>query len=161
MAFAIAATPTYADEECADKLVLRLVVDKYMLRLNDKKPICVTAPGKFRIKIKQPADASVNVPAGTARVHEKEGSGLQIRGDNSDVANKIKVTVTGTAETADEFDFLIEVDNVGILDPRIKIIDPDTNLLHNNLALDEAFNDLDADLELFIEWRDDQRKSEE
>lgn len=157
LAVSVTAAPTYADDHCAKKAKLELEVDKYLLKLTEKKkPICVTAPGSFKIKIVQPSDPSVNVPAGAARVHEKEGSALEIRGDNANVVNKIKVTVTGTADVGDEFDFLIEVDGVGILDPRIKIIDNDSLLQNNFNETADFFDTIEFDAETYLRMQDDQ-----
>lgn len=49
---------------CPNLLSLKLTVDQYHLDLNDKKPICVTSPGTFKIVIHQPGNSTVTVGAG-------------------------------------------------------------------------------------------------
>ncbi len=145
---------TASAQDCADVAALRLIVDKYHLRLNDKRPICITVPGKFKIKIKQPAGASVTVNAGDVTVTEKTGSALDIEGDNAAVANKVRVEVDGPALVEEEFDFWIKVEGVGELDPRVRVIDNDSLNQVKKKLIDDLFDTLVTTPEEYMEFRE-------
>lgn len=129
-----------AGHHCANLPAMKLTIDVYHLDLNDKTPICVMVPGEFKIKIHNPAGF---VNEGDVTVRQKDDSEdppVLIYGTNVAPANKITVKVEGNADYGDEIDFWIKVEGVGILDPRIRIVDPSemNALLYN--AVDETMD---------------------
>jgi len=112
---------------CKGAGVLKLKVDKYHLVLVEKKPICITVPGQFKIKIKPLSGSTVDILVGEATVEEKSASSpVTIRGTNDPAANKIIVKVELKSgkyvDPDDEFDFWIKVDGIGLLDPRVRVV---------------------------------------
>jgi len=126
---------------------LKLTVDQYELKLSDKVPICVTSPGTFKIAIHQPGNATVTIGAGDVTVKAKEETGLKIEGNNNAPINKITVTVEGDAEPGDIFEFWIEVKNVGILDPKVRVIPSMEMLSLKSTAFYDVLDTLDLTLE--------------
>lgn len=133
--------------ECPPPHDLKLTVDEYYLNLNDKRPICVTVPGTFKIAIKQPGNSTVPIEKGDATVRQKEGSNLTIEGDNSDSADKIAITVSGDPDGQEVFEFWIKIKKVGQLDPKVRVI-PSSQLL---ILKSEAFYDTLDTLDLTLE----------
>lgn len=127
--------------DCAQLTNLKLTVDEYQLSLNDKKPICVTTPGTFKIVIHQPGNSTVTIGAGDVTVSAKANTGLTINGSNDAPVNKITVTVDGDADINDEFGFWINVDGVGNLDPKVRVVGSSTML---NLKSQELYDTLDT-----------------
>jgi len=133
--------------DCPPLNNLKLTVDEYHLSLNDKRPICVTLPGTFKITIHQPGNATVAIGAGDVTVRAKESTGLTIDGSNDAPINKVTVNVDGDADADDIFAFWIEVEGVGTLDPRVRVI-PSSQLLS---LKSEAFYDTLDTLDLTLE----------
>ena len=132
-ALALSIATAHAQPDCAEMVQLKLTVDKYHLELNDKRPICMTVPGMFKIKIKNVPNSSVTVGDGDVTVVQKddpaEASVLinGINGANGSPVNKVDVEIKLAPDKnvsyGDEFEFLIHVEGVGTLDPRIKVVD--------------------------------------
>jgi hypothetical protein len=108
---------------CPPAANLILTIDQYHLSLSDKQPICVSLPGTISIKIHQPGNSSVSIGAGDVTAAAKESTGLMIEGNNNAPINKLKINVSGTAQVGDEFAFLIDVKGVGVLDPKVRVVD--------------------------------------
>jgi len=134
-------------EPCAGLNSLKLTVDEYHLSLNDKRPICITLPGTFKIVIHQPGNSSVTVGAGDATVSAKESTGLTIEGNNNAPVNKITVMVSGQADPGDEFAFWIDVKGVGKLDPKVRVVGSPEMLRLKSEAFYDALDTLDLTLE--------------
>jgi hypothetical protein len=123
----------------------KLWIDKYRLELKEQQPICVTMPGEFEIRIHQPGNSSVAIDIGDVTVHEKAEGGPTIRGVNDPTVNKVVVSVGGDPneyDPGDDFDFYIEVKGVGILDPRVRIVDTDTLAARKYRAIEELLDEL-------------------
>lgn len=133
--------------ECPPPNELQLTVGQYQLNLNEKKPICVTVPGTFKIKIINPPNSDVNIGVGEVTVEAKSSAGLSIEGSNDAPVNKVTVEVEGTAEKGDEFSFLIRVEGVGVLDPKVRVVDNDTMMLLTSEAFYDALDTLGLSLE--------------
>jgi hypothetical protein len=106
---------------------MRLNVDKYRLVLNDKRPICVTVPGEFRIRIHTPPGSDVTVGKGDVTARGKHDGdeippSATMKGDNSVNSKFLVVQVNGMAEIDQEFDLWIHVAGVGTLDPTVRVI---------------------------------------
>jgi hypothetical protein len=136
-----AASTNAQTSECAKQTDLKLTVDENQLSLNDKKPICITVPGTFKIVIHQPGNATVTIGAGDVTVSAKASTGLTISGNNNAPVNKITVTVDGEADIDDEFGFWINVDGVGKLDPKVRVVGSSTML---NLQAQDFYDTLDT-----------------
>jgi hypothetical protein len=134
-------TNAHANHHCANLPGLKLTVKEYHLDLNDNRPICVTIPGEFSITIHNPPGSGVSVGSGDVTAGQKDVSGepdVEISGDNSSPSNKLTIKIEGDAEDGDEFEFWIEVDGVGYLDPKVKVIDSDMQMRLQFNAVDEA-----------------------
>ena len=126
---------------------LKLNVDEYHLSLNDKRPICITSPGTFKITIQQPGNSTVAIGPGDVTVMAKEGSGLTIEGNNNAPVNKVTVNVSGNSNPGDIFAFWIHVDGVGTLDPKVRVIPSNQMLSLKSEAFYNALDTLDLTLE--------------
>lgn len=140
-------TATAEDEECATMTSLRLIVDDYHLRLNSKKPICVTSPGTVRIRVRPRLLSGYVIPPNSVRVEQKEGSPLTIEGNNADDAGKIKVSIGHGGTKNTNFDFLITVDGIGVLDPKVRVVGEQFLELHKKSELLDTLDALDLTLE--------------
>jgi hypothetical protein len=137
------ATSAYADHHCANLPGLKLTVKKYHLELNDKRPICVTVPGEFKITIHNPPGSGVSVGSEDVSVRQKDDSDepdVKIFGDNKSPTNKVAVSVEGAAGDGDEFEFWIIVKGVGKLDPKVKVIDSDALMNQQYRAVGDAMD---------------------
>ena len=115
----LVASPLKADPpDCAGPGVI-LKVMKYHLSLDDVRPICVAPGDTFTIMIINP---SGSVQRGHVTVTEKENAGLPIRGSNEQTVNKLRVEVSPEAQVDAWYQFLIDVEGVGVLDPTVKVI---------------------------------------
>jgi len=138
-ALALSIATAQAQNQCAEMVQLKLTVDKYHLDLNDKRPICVLLGGTFTIKIHNPPSSDIEVGVGHVHVEHKVDNNeprVLIWGSNDDEEDPARLSVNVTlapdknVAVDEEFEFWIKVDGVGILDPRIKVVD---NELMNNL----------------------------
>jgi len=137
------ATSAYAGHHCANLPGLMLTVKEYHLDLNDNRPICVTVPGEFKIIIHSPPGSGVSVGSGEVSVGQKDDSDepdVVIFGDNTSPTNKISVYLEGDAEVGDEFEFWINVEGVGMLDPRVRVIDNDALMRQQYDAVDDTMD---------------------
>ncbi len=116
----------------------KLFVGQYHLVFNEKMPICVTSPGIFMIEIKSVANSGVTVAKGGATVKAKNCDGVGIHGSNSLDADIIAVVVSDGADKGYECEFLITVDGLGVLDPRVRVVDNDTMLMLKSEAFSKA-----------------------
>ena len=133
--------------DCPPAGDLKLTVGQYQLNLNEKKPICVTVPGTFKIIIHNPPSSGVTVGAGDATVKAKSSSGLTIEGDNAAPVNKITVEVDGSADPGDVFEFLIKVEGIGVLDPKVRVVDNNMMMSLQSAAFYDALDTLGLTLE--------------
>jgi hypothetical protein len=133
--------------ECPPLGDLKLTVGKYHLSLNEKRPVCVTAPGIFKIRIKTVPNSGVVVQKGDATVEQKDCGDVTIAGNNAEQANKITVVVNGSALENYECEFLINVKNVGTLDPRVRVVDNDLLFSLQGDALYDLLDTLEISLE--------------
>jgi len=103
---------------------LKLIVRKYELNFTEKRPICVTSPGAFKIGIVIPPGSGITLQPGDASVKQKDSCNLTICGDNSEDVHKIAVTVSGVPDPEGDglCDFLINVKGVGELDPKVRVV---------------------------------------
>lgn len=147
LAIGLAAAPRGADAQACAQADIMLMVGKYHLSLNDKTPICVSVPGTFTIRIQNPPNSGVSVGVGDVTAKGKSTAGLTIEGKNDPTVNKLRVTVEGEAEVDDEYEFLIKVAGVGLLDPTVRVIPSNQ---YNVLKI-EAVNDLLDTLDLTTE----------
>lgn len=145
--FGCAASTSAQMPVCPPLNNLKLTIDEYHLSLNDKRPICVTLPGTFKITIHQPGNSTVTVGAGDVTVKAKESTGPTIDGNNNAPINKLTVNVGGEADPDDVFAFWIEVKGVGTLDPKVRVI-PSSQML--NLKSEAFYDTLDT-LDLTLE----------
>lgn len=144
--------PTNARAEaCPPPNALILRVGKYEMDLQDKRPICVTVPGTFAIKIVNPAGSGISIDPGDVTVKEKQGINVTIEGSNSGTTNKLDVVISGTADIDDEFDFLIAVEGVGILDPKVRVVDGNILRQFQHAEIDALIDDLGIDWETAVE----------
>ena len=133
--------------ECPVPGSLDLTVGDYHLDLNEKKPICVTAPGIFKIKIRTQQNSDFVVAKGDATVEQKDCSGISMIGNNADKADKITVVVNGSAVENYECEFLINVKNLGTLDPKVRVVGDETMSSLQADALYDLLDTLDISLE--------------
>jgi hypothetical protein len=108
-------TLAVAQNECPARPTLK--IDVHTLDFSEQKPICVQPNGTFRIKLKpqgdyviDPAKISVGAKQGSIPVQK-----VSINGNN---VMKVKV---GNFQSGTEHGYWIRVDDVGILDPRVRI----------------------------------------
>ena len=121
MLILMATAEAQADHHCANLPGMLLRIDTYHIELNDKRPICVIVGGEFNIRINDPSNL---VESGKVKVRQKDLSSppkITIEGANYD-PDLLKVAVDGDPEGEEYFDFWIEVEGVGKLDPRIRVI---------------------------------------
>ena len=150
------ACPAAALADCPNVLNMRLSVDKYRLVLNDKRPICVTVPGEFRIRIHTPPGSDVIVGKGdvTARgKHDEEQipPSATMKGDNNVNSKFLVVKVNGMAEIDQEFDLWIHVAGVGTLDPTVRVIGNQQRAVLTYEFAQEALGQLGVAPELITE----------
>mgnify|MGYP001815597439 CR=1 FL=1 len=140
-----------ANHHCPDVASMRLTATENHLSLNDNIPVCVTRnengeiDATFRITIKNP----VEVGNGDVTVIQKESAEpLSITGGNEDETNKVKITVTGTPpEGFDEFAYKIYVKDIGMLDPKVRVVDNDTLTAHKADVLENTLDDNDISVD--------------
>ena len=138
---------------CPPKGMSMLTLSDYHLVFNEKKPICVTVPGSFLIKIHNPPNSDFSVGKGDVTIEAKSSDGLTIIGTNDDEVDKITVTVDGNLEMGKEvYDFLIRVDGLGILDPKVRVVDNDTMMSLKFEGFSESLDALDISPELAAEF---------
>ena len=125
---ACSATVT-ANANCANLPGMMLTVKQYSIDLNDNRPVCVTVPGEFKIKIVNPPGGGHTVAGSDVTVRQKadaEDAAVLINGANLSPVNKLTVMVEGvpgkSIADGDEFEFWIEIKGVGKLDPRIRVV---------------------------------------
>jgi hypothetical protein len=121
------ANPSPPETDCPKPSVLLLLVHDQFLWLTERRPICVTAPGAFKIRIINLSGADVTIGRGdvTARGKDDDKSpkpSLTMSGDNSAKKNILDVKVDGTANLGSEFGVWINVAGVGTLDPTVRVI---------------------------------------
>jgi len=133
--------------DCPPAGDLVLTVGQYQLNLNEKKPVCVTVPGEFKIRVHNPPGSGVSIGAGDITVEAKYEGGPSITGSNDAPVNKITVKIGGSADPGDEFDFLIRVDGVGWLDPKVRVVGNTVSMALKSAAVYDLLDTLDLTLE--------------
>lgn len=137
------AMPVLANShKCADLSKSKLEIDEYHLVLNVKKPFCTRVPGTVRLPIENKPNADHQIQAGDVTVAQKANSPLTITGSNSANRLELIISVTGVANVNEEADFLITVKDVGMLDPKVRVIDTDALLRLLAQAIREALDTL-------------------
>jgi hypothetical protein len=95
-----------------------LKIDKHTLDYSEHRPICVNPNGVFRIKLKP--QGTFVIDPDKIRVKEKAGPGKIEKKGIDDESLVMRVKVSGYPSGADA-EFMIIVDDVGQLDPRVRI----------------------------------------
>lgn len=137
-----ASTALASSHQCAKLKHMKLEIDEYHLVLDSKKPICTKVPNTFIIKIHNPLNSDHVIEKGDVSVMQKADSPLTITGSNDDERLELKVEVSGTSSVGAEAKFLIEVDGVGILDPKVRVVDTDALLEQLKHDLEELLDTL-------------------
>lgn len=167
-----AATAAYAgnhNEKCPPLVgnganVVKLEVDEYHLSLNVKKPICIVMDESVEIEIKVPNNSPITIEAGDVTAVQKEGSPFKITGVNKP-GSEMYLTLSISEFETDPGDeslcgdgsddecgqFWIKVKGVGELDPRARVIDIDTRILHRQHQVQEALDDLELTIDEAVE----------
>ncbi|MEQ9561940.1 MAG: hypothetical protein RLN69_05420 [Woeseiaceae bacterium] len=101
----------------------KLKIDFHTLDFSEKKPICVKSNGVFTIKLK-PLGDYVIVPSKISVAHKHIPDVIEKSVVTSNNILRVRV---GSLPDDSLHEFLIKVDGVGVLDPRVRI--------NNNLAL--------------------------
>jgi len=125
VALSMVAAPGYGQPPCTESTKLTMVVNKYHLVLNEKVPVCLRLPlpATFTIRIVDAADMIGNGDVSVVQKDRSPEPQVTIVGENGSISNRVSVTVDGKAEVGDVFDYFIYVDGVGLLDPKIRIIE--------------------------------------
>jgi hypothetical protein len=126
-----AASTVSANDHCVAAVPLpQLWVDTGRLEFKDfnntHKPICVHAGGTFQIWVRQPGNPDHEVEIDDIEVTPKDSDGPDISGSNDEAWNIVTVTVESTAVLGETYGYFIKVKGVGILDPRVQIIETDS-----------------------------------
>ena len=112
--FGLAVT-AMAQDDCPPRPTLK--IDFHTLDFSETRPICVRPNGTFRIKLKAQGDYVLDHSKIT--VGAKEGSiPVQKVSINGNDVMKVKV---GSFPSGTEHGYWIEVEGVGVLDPRVRI----------------------------------------
>jgi hypothetical protein len=135
------------EDDCAYMTSLRLIVDEYHLRLNSKRPICVVSPGTVTIRVRPRLFSGYVIEPGSVTVKEKVKDSLEIYGTNEDDAGKIVVTIGDGGTENTNFEFLITVDGVGVLDPKVRVVGDGNLDLHKKTELLDTLDALDLTME--------------
>jgi hypothetical protein len=156
---ACSATVT-ADPSCANLPGMLLTIKQYSIDLNDNRPVCITVPGEFKITIVNPPGGGHSVTGGDVTVRQKadaEDAAVLIEGDNQSPVNKLTVKVEGvpgkSISEGDEFEFWIDINNVGKLDPRIRVVPGDQLMQHQVNAVDATLDSWGVTYEEFEKIR--------
>jgi len=117
----------HADDhnDCADLNSLELKVKDNHLALKDKTdedfPACIALGGKFTIKVK--ATGGVTIEKDDVTANEVAGAPLTISGDNAVDEKLLVIHVTGDSAPSGLIKYEIHVDGIGMLDPRVRVVD--------------------------------------
>jgi hypothetical protein len=126
VALSVLATPVYAQRDCADSTTVTLLVSKYQLNLIDKAPVCITvARPVFAIRVVVAGNVQ---EMGKVKVSQKKSQvprPITIDGDYDSASKLLLVSLSGTLNEGEVFEYFIEVEGVGSLDPKIRIIPVD------------------------------------
>lgn len=137
-----ASTALASSHQCAKLKHMKLVIDEYHLELDSKKPICTKVPNSFIVKIHNPLNSDHVIEKGDVSVMQKEGSPLTITGGNDDERLELKIEVSGNSNAGVDAQFLIEVEDVGVLDPKVRVVDTDALLEQLKHDLEELLDTL-------------------
>ncbi len=138
----------------------KLFVGQYHMVFNEKKPICVTAPGVFMIEIKSVMNSGVTVPSGAATVKDKDCEDLSIVGNNSLDPDIIAVVVTGNALVEYQCEFLIAVAGLGVLDPKVRVVGDNMMLMLQSEAFSDSLKLSGTSTDQAFEFLSELKKSE-
>ena len=137
-----------SSHQCAKLKHMKLKIDEYHLELDSRKPICTKVPNTFIINIHNPLNSDHVIEKGDVTVTQKEGSTLTITGSNDDERLELKIHVSGTLNVGPDAKFLIKVEDVGLLDPKVRVVD-------NNAMLEQLAHDLEELLDILgLTWED-------
>lgn len=131
--------PVIADDDCEPPQNMKLWIGEYHLELDEKKFICAPVPSEFIITVK--GKSNYTVSPGQVTVAKKADSGgpqVTVEGNNDDDEEELVIRLTGVATKDTIVSFLIDVEDVGVLDPKIKIIDNNIWLHNTSKAMSEA-----------------------
>ncbi|HNP62444.1 MAG TPA: hypothetical protein PKH39_00835 [Woeseiaceae bacterium] len=145
--FFVVPTALASSHQCADLKNMKLGIDEYYLELDSRKPICTKVPGTIRVRIKNPPNSDHVVARGDVTATQKPGSPLTISGNNSADRLELVINVTGPATADEEAQFLIAVKDVGVLDPKVRVVDTDVLLRLLTHAIEESLGILGLDWE--------------
>ena len=125
--------------DCVNPVAVQLVVHKKKLTMSNNDPICVTAPGEFKVKIKNPPGSGVSVGAGDATAGGKASSPT-MEGSNTVNSDTLVVEIKESASIGDELHYWVHVNGVPQLDPTVRVIG---NQQRTNLTYSFAAEALD------------------
>ena len=111
-------------QECGNAAKMNFKAQENHISLDETAPLCVAVNGNgqidavFRIRI----IGNPNFNAGTISVYEKNpGSGVTIR-RNFDNTSELEIEVKGTPGNQTWFEYWIRAENVGQLDPKVRVV---------------------------------------
>ena len=112
-------------DDCADLDSLELKVRPGQLVLKDKSdedfPACMVPGSTFSIEVKASGGADVGV--GDVTANEVGGSPLAISGNNEGDKDWLVINVTSNATPGTIVKYEIHVEGIGMLDPRVRVVD--------------------------------------
>ena len=140
-------TALASSHQCADLKNMKLAIDEYHLVLDSRKPICTKVPGTIKVRIKNPPNSDHVIAAGDVTVAQKPESPLTITGNNSANRLELVISVTGNASPDEEAKFFITVKDVGVLDPKVRVVDTDVLMRLLAHAIEDSLGILGLDWE--------------
>ena len=141
-------TGVQAVAACPNVANMRLTAKENHLSLNDNMPVCVERnesgqiDATFRIKI---SNSSVSLAEGAVTVVQKGSpEPISITGANTEEdGTKIKIDVVGSAPENAEFAYKIYVDDIGMLDPKVRVVPSPELQSHQAEVLEETLDAYD------------------
>jgi hypothetical protein len=141
---------------CPNVASIRVTAKENHLSLNDNAPVCVVrdATGNVNDTFQLTVALPNSFVDGDIRVEQKESAEpMTIEGVYSQETNKVEVHVSGPADVGDEFKYKIYVKDIGMLDPKVRVVGPqywsatlaeslDDFLKANGVSAEEAFKAL-------------------
>jgi hypothetical protein len=123
VALSMLATPGHAQENCAPSTTLTLLVSNYQLNLIDKAPVCIKpSEPKFLIRVVVAGNVEGMDEVKVNWKKSQEPGATKIKGIYDSAGKMLFVFIEGELNVDEVFEYLIEVEGVGILDPKIRII---------------------------------------
>lgn len=113
---------------------LRLTIGKYEISMKPKnKPRCVILKDDGTVDMEIKMDViignDISVSLNDITVKEKPGGTLTISGTNDTLTDEVMISVTGPGDLLQIAGFEIHVEELGYLDPRVRIVDDGDSLM--------------------------------